>query len=137
MRWLTGILLLLLWCGVASATTIHVCTDAVVGIDAKERADHVDAIRRAMTDAIREARIDAKTADIAVTKLAVVIGEDKIEVSAEIKVVISTSDDQLRSFASGTATFTIARGRYRADRLTSLRHQVLDDALDGLRRRMR
>jgi hypothetical protein len=51
--------------------------------------------------------------------------------------VISTSDNQLRTFGSGTATFTLARRQYRPERLAALRGQVLADALEGLTRRMR
>jgi len=139
MRWLLGILVVICFGTVASAAPapqIHVSVPTI-GIDDAERACHADAIRRVMKDAVRDAGIDAKSVDVTVSKLAVVIGEDKVEISAEIKVVISTTDDQLRSFGSGTARFEIARRQFRPARVAALRHQVLNDALDGLYRRMR
>jgi hypothetical protein len=133
MRWLVGIIVVL-WFGVAAAEpTVHICMPQTAGIDAAERAAHENAIRRAMIAAAP----DAKTIDVAISKLAVVIGDDKVEISAELKVVVSTSDDQIRSFASGTAKLTLARRQYRPERVAALRRQVIMDALDGLHRRMR
>ena len=123
----------MLWFGVAAAAPeVHVCMPPT-GIDADERAAHIDAIKRAMIAAAP----DAKTIDVSVTKLGVVIGETDVEISAELKVIVSTSDDQIRSYGSGTATFSIARRQFRNERAAALRHQVLNDALDGLQRRMR
>ena len=139
MRWLVGIFVVFCFGTVASAAPapqIHVSVPTV-GIDDAERACHTDAVRRVMKDAVRDAGIDAKSVDVTVAKLAVVIGEDKVEISAEIKVVISTTDDQIKSFGSGTAKFSIARRQFRPARVAALRHQVLNDALDGLYRRIR
>ena len=131
---IVGILLLCCFGARAEAAPdVHICMDGVSGIDDAERAGHVAAIRRTMT----EAAPDVKTIDVAVTKLSVVIGDDKVLVSAELKVIVSTRDDQMQSFGAGTATFTIARRQYRPERVTALRRQVLSDALDGVQRRMR
>jgi hypothetical protein len=132
-----GIVLVMLFAGTAAAAPeVHVSLPTV-GMDDAERACHVDAIRKAMTEAVRETGVDAKTVDLAVSKLSIVIGEDKVQVSAELSVIISTAKDELRSFGSGTATFSIAKRAYRPERTAKLRHQVLSDALDGLQRRMR
>jgi hypothetical protein len=132
MRWLVGIIVML-WFGVAAASPeVHVCMPPSA-IDAVERAAHIDAIKRAMIAAAP----DAKTIDVSVAKLSVVIGEKNVEVIAELKVIVSSSDDQIRSYGSGTATFSVARRQYRPARVGALRRQVLLDALDGLHRRMR
>lgn len=129
-----GILLLGSFGGRAEAAPdVHICMDGLSGIDDAERATHIAEIRRTMADAAP----GVKTIDVAVTKLSVVIGDDKVLVSAELRVIVSTRDDQIRSFGAGTATFTIARRQYRPERVAALRHQVLTDALDGVQRRMR
>jgi hypothetical protein len=134
MRWLVGTMIVVLWVGVAAADpAVHICMPQTAGIDAAERTAHEDAIRRAMIAAAP----DAKAIDVSVSKLSVVIGKDNVEVSAELKVVVSTTDDQIRSFGSGTARFSVARRQHRPERVPALRRQVLLDALDGLHRRMR
>src|SRR5688572_312110 len=137
MRLFVGIVLVALWAGVASAAPEINVSLPSVGMDDAERTCHVDAIRRVMTEALREAGIEAKAVDIAVSKLSVVIGDERVEISAELKVIISTANDEIRSFGSGTATFSIAKRQYRPERSAKLRHQVLSDALDGLQRRLR
>ena len=127
-----GILVLGMWRTAEAAPDVHVCLQTT-GIDDAERATHVAEIRRVLA----EAAPDVKTIDVAVTKLSVVIGDDKVLVSAEVSVVVSTGDDQIRSFGSGTATFTIARRPYRPERVAALRQLVLGDALDGVQRRVR
>jgi hypothetical protein len=132
MRWLVG-MIVMLWFGVAEAAPeVHVCMPAT-GIDAPERAEHIAAIKRAMIAAAP----DAKTIDVNVSKLSVVISADQVEISAELKVIVSSSDDQIRSYGSGTATYSIARRQFRPARAGVLRRQVIHDALDGLHRRMR
>ena len=116
-----------------AAPDVHVCMDGTSGIDDAERAAHVAQLRRTLAEAAPE----VKTIDVAVTKLSIVIGDDKVLVSAEVKVVVSTRDDQIKSFGVGTATFTVARRHYRPERAGALRHQVLGDALDGVQRRRR
>ncbi len=119
----------------SAAPEIHVQVPTV-GIDDAERATHVDAIRRAMESAFHDVA-GVKHVDLIVSKLAVVINAETVDVTAEVKVVISTATGEIRSFCSGTATFTIAKRRYRPERALALRHQVLADALDGLQRRLR
>lgn len=117
-----------------AAPEVHVNVPTV-GIDDAERGCHVDAIRRAMVEAFRDAK-DAKYVDVVVSKLTVELQNDHVSVSAEIKVVIS-SGAEIRSFGSGTAVFTISKRQYRPERVSALRHQALADALDGLQRRLR
>ena len=119
----------------AAAPEIHVNVPAV-GIDDAERAAHVEAIRRVMTEAFRDAN-DIKHVDVVATKLTVTINQETVDVSAEVKVVVSTTSNEIRSFVSGCATFTISKRQYKPARLADLRHQALTDALEGVQRRLR
>jgi hypothetical protein len=122
--------------GVAvAAPEIHVNVPTI-GIDETERTSHADAIRRAMAEAFRDAN-DIKHVDLVVTKLNVILNEETVDISAEIKVVVSTTSNEIRSFVSGCATFTISKRQYKPARLAQLRHQALTDALEGLSRRLR
>ena len=118
----------------APATAIHVSVPQA-GIDDTERTAHAEAIRTAMRTALQDA--GAKSADVCVTKLGIEITDDTVVVSAEIAIVISDSDDRIRTFASGTATYSIARRKYRPEQTGAMRKQVVADALDGLGRRVR
>lgn len=132
-----GIWMLVICAQVAhAAPEIHVSVPQH-GLDDAERAVHADALRTQMRALLHDAGIDAKSADICVSKLSIVIGDDKVVVSAEVRIVLSTKDDRILSLASGTATFAIARRHYRPEKTRELRGQVLADALDGLGRRVR
>jgi hypothetical protein len=109
-----------------------VCLTKATGIDDAERATHTDAIRRAMREAVR----DAKSVDVSVSKLSVTVADDKVLVTAEIKVVVS-NEGQIRSLGSGSATFAIAKRTYRPERARELRSQALQDALEAVQRRLR
>ena len=131
MRIVVGILLVLCLGAVAEAApAIHVSLPST-GMDEAERACHADAVRKALQG------VDAKSIDVSVAKLTLVIGADKVEVTAEINVVISTTDDQIRTLGSGTAKFSVARRQFRPHRAVALRGQALGDALEGISKKLR
>ena len=138
MRTILGIWMLVICAHVASAAApeIHV-NIPLQGIDAKERAAHTDALRTQTEALLRDAKLDVKSADVCVSKLSIVIGADKVTVSAEVRLVLSTKNDRILSLAAGTATFSIEKRQYRPEKTRELRGQVLADALDGLGKRVR
>lgn len=101
-----------------------------------ERAQHVEATRRVLHEAFAANGIDASQVDAAVT-LGETASADGTTVSAEVKLVISTGDRQIRSFITGTARLALGRRPVAGARLVELRGQLLDDALETLRRRVR
>lgn len=138
MRTILGIWMLVICAHVASASVpeIHVSVPQH-GIDAAERAVHADALRAQTEALLRDANIEVKSADVCVSKLSIVVGVDKVVVSAEVRLVLSTKDDRILSLAAGTATFSIERRQYRPEKTRELRSQVLAGALDGLGKRVR
>jgi hypothetical protein len=122
----------------AAAPEIHVDVSSLAtGIDDTERTGHVDAIRRAMREAIRDASIEIRHVDVCVTKLVTEIAAERVDISVELKVVVSTADDRIRSVGSGTAVSSTPRRAFRIERLPALRRQALGDALEGLQHRLR
>ena len=138
MRTILGIWMLVICAHVARAAApeIHVNIPQQ-GIDDAERAVHVDALRTQMRALLVDANIDVKSADVCVSKLSIVVGQDKVIVSAEVRIVLSTKDDRILSLVSGTATFAIDKRQYRPEKTRELRRQVLADALGGVAKRMR
>jgi hypothetical protein len=120
----------------ASAPAIHV-NIRQAGIDDAERAFHTNALSRQMEALLRDTKLDVRTVDICVSKISIVIGTDKVTVSAEVRIVLSTKNDQILSVASGTARFDIDKRQYRPEKTRELRGQVLADALDGVGKRVR
>ncbi|MEO8703365.1 MAG: hypothetical protein ABI867_25180 [Kofleriaceae bacterium] len=133
---LTGVLLLAL-AGIGEAAPAVRVTLNSNAIGAVERSGHVDRIRTALADAVAAAPADAKHLDVAVTRLSYATVGDEVEVCVELKVIVSTAGDEMRSFASGNARLTVARHGFRVDQLPALRRAVMHDALDALRRRIR
>lgn len=133
MRFVGMLLALLCFVSVAEAApTVHVNLPSA-GMDEAERSHHIEAIRRMMRDAYAE----AKTIDVTVAKLSIVIGAQRVDVSTEIKVVICAADDRILTLGSGSAAFSIPRRQFRANRAIVLRHQVLRDALEEISRKLR
>jgi hypothetical protein len=115
---------------------VHVTLDAA-GLAPAERTGHVNAIRTAMADAISATGVDAKALDVSVTRLSYATVGTDVEICVEIKVIVSTTANQIQSFASGHARLLVPRRSFRPDQLPQLRQAVVHDAIDALRRRIR
>jgi hypothetical protein len=107
-------------------------------VDQAERDQRVDAIRRSLGEVLAAHGVDARQVDVAVTLREQPGATDReLELCAEVRVVISTGDHQIRSFLTGTARIALNRRAASGSRLGALRTQLLDDALETIRRRIR
>lgn len=122
-------------------------TDDTAGkADAQTRKMHGEALRTAMTQALRSSPLvsfeaaDAtrlglasRQLDISVTKLAATTVGAQVEVEAQLRLSISDGKGKILSFVSGGAKLQVAKRLYDPKNLPQLRKDALDSAVQGLR----
>jgi hypothetical protein len=109
-------------------------TLTTASIDDAERTAHVDTIKRGLAN---HSALENRHVDVTVNRISVTHIGNEVEIVAELTFVLSTTGDHIVSFGNQIAKVRMPRRQFHANKLPALRHEVIDNALVDLRRKLR